>query len=711
MVSNNLVDFEEVSSQVKNLFKNKKESGSFSGNIEFQSYFSSGKEFEDASDNNYGDVYGSFNTEIFGLPVGIEGFYTTQDRHREAKASFVRIHYDVEKAKSELINIISAYKDKMGQTIDKAKSIDQIYGSVPAFLEQQKNNLLSEYEKNYGIDGKLLEESQGDVNKMVAGLDLKAVDTSKLKKIGEDKVSSLEENKVKNIKRKLLEDKEKLQKEYQKIKVINDKIFQYKNLLDQYKRKVYLDSAINYKKIENLAAEKDLSYKELSKAASGLLPEGRVKKLATGLTSFDMGIINKYESDFTMAGQNLSGLSTGYDFGFLKTGISIGKTQYISRDGSVDQYTSYLGKFDFKPLKKQNFSLIYYGYTPSRKLFVQNDFFKKVDVALPTFRSPVHILSLNYEGSIAKFLSLKSEVASSYRNGDPSTIDMDKAAIKTSAQYDFPKLLFSLKAEWEHMGKNFQNATMPLTGSGTEKYSLEIAADLLRSFLSLRVQYFFLQQESFYSTSYNKKMGFDLKTHSKLYPTISFSYKPFATFRRYDDTFSIPQRPITGEVWTAKANYKRKVGRVTHNLIGIYNKNSSSQDTTSYHSNLMQVMYVYSGLLNTRTISLGWMETPSLGEDLSLRQKVCFLNLSNATRLTKQTEVNGGFETAVASFGIQRISLLLGTKYQFSKYPLALNLALRYTNFKASEEDNNKNLLAGQLGLGWRFKGNKKTTN
>src|SRR5690606_26059986 len=114
----------------------------------------------------------------------------------------------------------------------------------------------------------------------------------------------------------------------------------YTTLLQQYRDKLTLDSGLVYGKLEKLGNAEDVSYKDMTKAASGLLPESRGKKFIYGLTHLDIGIINQYESEYTASGQTLKGGSVGYDFGFMKAGLTIGKTEYISRDGTVDQYSS-----------------------------------------------------------------------------------------------------------------------------------------------------------------------------------------------------------------------------------------------------------------------------------------------------------------------------------------------------------------------------------
>jgi hypothetical protein len=467
-----------------------------------------------------------------------------------------------------------------------------------------------------------------------------------------------------------------------------------------------MDSALVYNKLEALSKNKDASYKDMLKAANGLLPEGKVKQFSSGLTNLDAGIINQYASSYTMAGQNLKGLSACYDLGIIHAGVTIGKTEYISREGNVDKYNTYLGKVGFKPAKGHNVDLIYYGYSPAIKSLQNDNFYQHTDIAPGGYKEPVTIFSLNYDGQVGKSLLIHSEGAASFKKGENTQLSMDNSATKASIDYIVPKTPVNIKAEWEHLGNSFENNALPYTKAGTERYTLAGTADLFRSFMTLGIQYNYLQQKSFSSIGRNTKWGFDIKTRSKRYPSVQLSYKPFSTFRAYNDTLNISQRPITGEVWTGRASYQLKHLKVIHRFTLVYNRNRSNMDTINYTSEILQTGYIYTHGNNAYNINAGWMSMPATVNEDGKYINIASWFISTALSKTLNKQINGSIseDIALVKYGLQRTATTLGVNYNMGKLPVTLRLQARYTNYKIAEETERKSLYAAMIGMTWRFK-------
>ncbi|MBS1687467.1 MAG: hypothetical protein JSS96_01985 [Bacteroidetes bacterium] len=709
LTANDLENHPSLFSQFRDLKKEKKGKEELKGELSLSGNFSNGQEPYSDQDNNYYELRGSVEVPVAGLPVELEGLYTSQDAHRQAKASYFHIHYDTDKAKAELNKLLSGYNEKYQQTISKGAGINMIYGSALNNLQAQKGQLQAELQAQLAVP---------DISKPGLNLDsLKQAATQKAMSAAKDsnlsvesgdemKSASTDEQKIKDSVNRVYSS---VQEKYNKLLAIEKNIDKYSSLLQQYKNTNYFDSALAYQKIKNINETEDLSYKQLAKKADNLLPEGKAKSFATGITNFDAGSFPMYESKFTMAGQNLKGLNFGYDLGFCQAGFTLGKTQYIGPDGSIDQYTTYSANASFKPAKNQKIGLIYYGYMPSKQM-LSGDFFKDLPVATPTFTDPVHIVSLNYDARLSRYLLMNAEAATSINDATSGTGNFsaaDKMAYNFDVQASIPGTYITIGGNYSKAGKDFQNNSLPISPAGTEQYQLQAQGDFFRSFLSLGVEYDYLLQSNFASSGGNKKWGFNVQTHSRKYPSLSFSYKPFTTFRSYSDTLSIAQRPLIGSVWSGKASYqlKRHDGTAWRFML-LYNKSSSSMDTTKYGTDLLQATCMYSTKKLTLSLSGGEMQMfGALNTGIvTTPNQMRFISASANYMLNKQIELSGGQDLGFANFGFCRYAINGGVLYRFNKLPLMLRVNLRYNDYELNQEDGWKQLYSGNIELTWRFK-------
>lgn len=696
LVSTSLTNFNSVSGQIKKIFQSDKEKEGIKGTVDVNGYFSNGQEPGSQQENNYQEYRAAVQTKVKDIPISLEGYYTTQDRHRVAKASYIRLHYDVDEAKSELSEMINSYKGKYNETVSKGKGLEGIYQTFINQLLQQKNGYINSLKQEYGlaVDG----NDYTDFDKLISN-----VDTTGLTDKATGEVDS--SGKAKEKYQKLLAKKEEAQKKYEQLKETEKKIEKYQKLLDQYQEQNFFDSTLTYSKLKNLESKEDVSYKDMAKAASELLPKGKVSQFITGLTKLDVGILNAYESNYTMSGQTLKGGTVGYDLGFAKTSAAYGKTEYISRDGSVNRYNTYMGRVDFKPQKDHKVGIIYYGYSPTKNMMTSDNYLHS-DAINTGFAQPVHILSLTYSGKVTDALMIQSEGAVSYKKYDEERdISMDNTAIKTSVDYFIPKTSFVLQGEWEHMGKHFENSAMPYIRSGTDRYTLATKATLFKSYLNVGIQFNHLKQSTFSTTGYNTKWGFDVRTKFKRYPNVYLSYKPYSTFRAYDDTMVIAQRPIVGEVWIGRSTYQIKRKKVTHRFMITYNQNTSTMDTQSYDSRTFQAGYTYASIKTMFASNAGWVKYPSIdtGAVQSGSMSSYFINGMINRNVGTRVSINVGQDIAIADFGLQRLATTVGGSYTLKKTPLTIRAQARYSKFKQQENSPDKKIWYGQLGLGWRF--------
>jgi hypothetical protein len=718
LTKNNLGDNQTLLSQFKELKKNSRENSDLTGEISLSGNFSNDQEPNSGQDNNYYEVRGDLEFPLFDIPVNLSGYYTTQDKNRIAKSSYVHFSYDAEKAKEQLLKLISGYNKKYEQVTTLGGSYNMIYGKFIAELQTQKDKAVAGLKQQAGIsdlDMNMLNEEQLKQAMMQAADKQKDRLSDSLQDKAMASGAATDVNKklaqAQAAKQKAEEKYAAALKQYNRIMELERTIKKYQAMLEQYNNTNYYDSLLAYSKSKELQNIEGASYKDIAKKASGLLPESKTKSFITGLTNFDAGMFPKYVSDYTMSGQMLKGLDVGYDIGIAKVGGSYGTMEYIDRTGNVESYKAYSGRAQFKPFMKQTVSLVYYGYSPGKKMLNADGFFKDASVSLPSFRNPVHIISALYSGEVSRFVHVDGEYAISNKQGQSPEASAqssitDKSAYNIKLQGNIPVQNIEAEAAYEHAGKAFENNTLPVLLAGTDKFHVSGKGDLFHSFLSVGVEYNYLIQSSLSSKGNNSKWGFTIATHSRRYPAVSLSYKPFSTFRSFNDTLNIEQKPILGEVWTGKINYqiKRKDRAIRFTLL--YNRNTSSMDTVKYGSALVQFNTIYSYKTTMFSVNVGStkINTDIVEITYPAFNNTKFINISASGNLLNAFTITGGSDLALANAQIARYGFFVGSGYTFKRMPVMIRANFRFTNYQLSELLPWKQLYSGGLELAWRFK-------
>ena len=722
LASNYLGDYPSLVSQFKELKKNSKENKELIGEFSLSGNFSNDQEQFSQQDNQYYEARGMLEFPLFDIPVSVSGYYTTQDKNREAKASYVHFRYDAEKAKEQLLKLVGSYNKRYEQTIAQGANYDMVYGQMVQQLQTQKDQAIGRLKQQVDISGMDL-SSLNEEQLKAAALRKAEAEKNKLKdkvldSVKDQAMHSGAANELNKTAAQALEQKEKAEaayakalEQYNKIQALEQKIRKYQALLEQYRNTAYYDSLLAYSKMKDLKNMDEASYKDLAKRASGILPDSKAKGLLTGLTNFDAGMFPKYVSDYTMSGQMLKGVDLGYDIGVATVGGSYGKTEYIDRNGNVEGYKAYSGRVQFKPVAQQQFGVVYFGYSPGRKLLSDNNFFKDASLSLPSFRNPVHIISVTYNGAISKYLTATGEYAASNKPGQSKEAGeqvslKDRSAYNIKLEGTIPATAIDIAAGYEHAGKAFENNTLPVIMAGTERFKISGKGDFFRSFLTLGVEYNYLLQHGFSSRSNNSKWGFDLATHSKRYPSIALSYKPFSTFRSFNDTLAIEQKPILGEVWTGRLNYQIKKQTRALRFTLLYTRNNSTMDTVKYGSSLLQFSTIYSYKTTMLSLNLGSsrINTDYIEVVYPAFNNTKFINLSAGGMLLQTVMLSGGTDVATTDMGISRYGFFLGSGYTFKKMPVMIRANFRYSNYKLNSVNGWKEVYTAGIELAWRFK-------
>jgi len=715
MVGAELESFQSVFTGLKQKDEDSKE---VTGELSFNAYAANDQEEYSGTGNRYYELAAEISLPFKYMPLSLQGFYTSQDMHRRVKSSFLKLHYDTEQAKAELQKLISSYRDKHEGVKAKGDNLQGMYASYLGGLRSRKNIL------------------SADILKLPGGKDLLSLpDTSELRRRLTDSIAGrLEKAAPDSLSADPSAKAERLKKardsaaalhtrildKRRELEATEARIRKYEALLAQYKNANYFDSLVGYSKLKDLD-EEALSYRQLSRKAEGILPDGKSRSFLTGITHIDAGIFSKEISSYTLAGQTVKGLDAGYDFGIFQTAVTAGNVEYINRQGVTDQYTTLSARAAFAPLPKTKATLIYYTYTPGSRMLRDNEFFKDIDLAAPSFRSPVHIVSLLYEARLPKGISLAGEAASSFRKETPggraALLSPQHMAYKLTGEGDIPRTPFSLRAAYEHMGKDFENASLPLNGGGTDLVKTGIKGTFFRGFLSASIDYNYLQQQSLSFKGGNTRWGFEIATRSKRYPSLSLSYKPFSTFRSAADTFATPGRLLRGSVWTGKGSYQLKRKGYNLRFTLVCNSNKTEGDSMEQQSRVVQLSTLYgsgrwnlSATLGTSDIKGSGSMPPadSTGQGSGDRNNAYAstrnLALTQSLNLDEQWTLHGGEEIAAGSGLLLRWGLNAGCGYTFKKLPVRVSLSSRFSRYRQPMDTGVWKTIAGaDLGVTWQF--------
>lgn len=709
--------YNSLMSQFRDLKKSSREHREISGEIALSANFSSDQEVFSELDNNYYELTGTLEFPVLDIPIRVSGYYTTQDQHRPAKSSYFHVRYNAEKAKEKLIKLISAYDKRYLQTIAEGGNYKLVYGQYIQQLKTKQASALASLKQEAGIDDydskqfdpAILEER---AKAMLAREEARLKDSLLDQANSTAAVRQLQEKAelAREAKAKAQAYYDKSMQAYARLKELEQQIERYQTLLEQYDNTLYFDSLMAYSKLGNLEDLDKLSYKDLSRKAAEVLPEGKVKRMATGLTRFEAGIFPDFISDYTMSGQMLKGVDAGYDIGFAELGVSYGKTEFVDRDGQVEGYKTYSGRLKFKPVLQQQFGVVYYGYTPGRDLVSDSRFFKGTDVSLPSFRNPVHILAATYHGGLSKYLIVDGEYAASRKQGQsPEASGLlsarDQSAYNVNLSGNIPYTTLNIEAGYAFAGSAFENTTLPVLMAGTERFRVAGKGVFFRSFLSLGMEYNYLLQSSFSSQGKNARWGFNIRTHSKRFPSLYLSYKPFSSFRTFNDTLNIEQKPIVGSVWTGRLSYQlKKLNRALRFSL-VLNQNSSLMDTVAYESSVIQWNTIYTHYSTMLALNLGYtrLHTDGIETTYPAFNNGWFANIMLGGNIRQHINLNGGIDLATSAIGLSRYGLHVGGNYSFKKFPVMLRANVRYSNYRLEVSDAWQPLYSGGLELAWRF--------
>jgi hypothetical protein len=708
VANSGLESIETLHSQFRKMEALQQSDNELVGDLYFSGNASNGQEPNAQQENQYYELGADLQFPVFGIPVQVTGFYTSQDKNRTVKASHFKLSYDASKAKEQLAELIGAFSNEYDKAKSKSASYGMVYQQYLHTLKNQRDGILRGMNSATKEDYASLTE---DNLKQLLAEKLRDIEVKAKERA--DSSDNLAEAKAyaDSLKLQVTHKYEQALAQYRKLKEYEEKISHYSSLLDQYAKMVQYDSIMTYSKVKDLKEIESMSAKDMAYKAGAVLPEGKYKTFLTGLTNLDVGMLNNYVSEYTQSGQMMKGIDLGYDIRIANIGASFGNTDYIGRSGDIEKYKVLGLRSIFKPIGKQNIGLIYYNYAPSKNMFKDTSFFKPDYFSISSFDKPTHILSLIYNGEIGKAIRTVGEYAFSNQKKEIESGINGISNLLLRSAYNFgieasvPTLNLNVNGAFEYVGKEFENNTMPVLMAGIQRLKIGGEGVFFNSCLKLALDYNYLIQHNFTHTGRNSKWGFTAATQSKRYPSLSLSYKPFSTFRTFDDTLQIQQKPVLGEVLTGKLTYqiKRKSYSLRFSLIG--NKNNSIVDTMKYGSTMLQLSTIYT---RSKTQLSGNLAYASINTSMKEILLPAFNNSLNfglgVTQNFKQVLFGANVDLGVNEGGLCKYGLGASAAYRFVNQPLSLRANCRIMQFKMNPGETWSNLTFANITANWQLK-------
>lgn len=696
----------QTSAQKESIDKEKKDR-KIEGTVYVQSQLSNGKEPDAAIDNNYYELGGSVQIPVMGIPVMINGMYTSQDKGRKFKASYINFSFD----KSKLTEQLDQYKSIYEENSEKFKDIK--HNTVSNFntnlsnTENYKSKIISEVKNEISILIYKLADSSNLLNGTNKATydrlvnvyqDPASINAADIEDLKCEKCDTAVNQKITKIV-KILRDVNKYTALYNDIKNkyedINVKQLVDSHQIEDYTKKYYDgDKSIT----ENMP---DLIEK---------LPNGKIKKWVTKFTNIDMGMLSNYHSDYTLAGQMNKGLDIGYDFDLFKAGLNIGNTDYLSADGTVIKYRTGLAKVSFEPLKNNELQLSYFTYVPAnnQELLPQGTIKDSIGGILSSLDNRTAIYSLLYYGKFDK-----ADIKIDFSNSQSAQQKFNIADLNNSS---FNVLLAThllpnndLGIAFEHIGHQFENKVLPFLFSGTQKIKISNTGTYFKNRIMLTLEYQLLTQVAESYVGKNRKLGVQLQTKFKNKPNVSLAYKPFTTFRTVTDTHRIQQRPMMGDVFLFRSNYAFKSNHgASYNFNLILNYNTSLIDTATYINYNTQLLAGYRNKgLNIQT-TFGYINSSGVAYETSVgNSNMLFNNIFESiqanVQLNQLLTMGGGFELAHYKDVIVRMGLNANASVNLLRWPLRFTLMTRWMNYNKNIAPENASFGAFNLGVFYTF--------
>jgi len=701
--------YNSLMTDFKKQILNQSKDNEYEGEVRLDNYFSNDQMEYSLNENIYSEVGADLEAKILGIPVQMQGFYTTQDKNRKIKASYFRIQYDLAAASDDIQENIDQFKNEYRYKKAELKSKTDLYDKTSKKLQNKKGVLLHKIRSLIPLD--LVQE---DIGSMIKDPKFELdIDTAQIvayvQKLAEEKVakdSNLQSKKIfiEEKKKEIIANIEKAKKMIETARELKTKIESYKKQFDALQQNFKIDSAFVMDKLKDKSGLDDLSQASLIEKGKEILPQSSLAKRIRNINQLDIGILNRSESRYTLDGQLMKGAGIGYQIGSFDIGVAGGRTEYVSRDlQGLEKYNTAMLRVANQISDDQKIKLILYSYASSS---ADSNF--NLSSQLSGLDGRTDIASLSYDARLGS-ANIHAESAQSInravRNLEKEStplFKLDDNASNISLGIPINKIGINSEFEYERIGKNFTNNSLSFLRRDIQMFKAGLSGTFLKGYLFMKVNLYELFQGTVGNGRENRRLGFLVQTRSKRYPNIRIDYKPFTTFNSLNDTINIAQRQLFGEVLSGKISYQLKGKTMQHRWNVLINRNESNIDTISYRTSVYQLSYILSTAKLMASTQIGRMEMPTNLNALNSP-------INNFIRTTEQFKINRFIQSNISTEiawhqnQVNRLGLVLGCAFNIPNKPLQIRVNGNLMQYR-NQENINKSIYGGHLGLSYQFK-------
>lgn len=529
-----MMDLQELF-QAKQVEDNEKNVNLYNSNF----YESSNSESKGNETNPiYSDLGGTIELELFGLPMNIDFYVTSQDKGRIQKARYFSLDYDKEYLKEKFLETLEAYQTIYSTRKDKVSRV------------------LNEYEKVLGDYTKDLKEQNS-------------------------KYSELKENIIDSLSEKVKDIDDNIQK-------IEHQISYYKTLTEQVKSVARYDS-INYKNfLESFLSEKEAKDFIDQPNEYGDIIKEKIFSKKWSLSNLNIGNTYLKNPMKSLEQTYIKGLQFGFETPYINSTFYAGKTENLDYFSSNKSQKLIGLSLESKPVLRTSVYLNYIRFLDDFSTMKSS--FEDFE-SVQSLKRNNHDLGLGMKTNVFKWLELRAELQKTIKEdsllSDSNYNLRDFSQFLTEIKALIPNSTVELSFKYEEHGKYFNNLVTPLQKSGVSIFESYAQGVFLRSRLRSKLQLFYLVQDNLNHTSNHLKWGVDVQTLFKQIPNVSISYQPYSTIVLTDSLNPFANKQILGEVFKTNISYQYKY--LTHSWIAVGSVIKSNSEYDNYFMKMLQV--------------------------------------------------------------------------------------------------------------------------
>lgn len=480
----------------------------------FNNSFYQSASSDESLEENYSELGGTVQFELFNNIIDFNFYVTTLDKNRTSKARFINFDYDREQVEQKIEDAFLAYRDHF-------ESRKQQFLLVENEFETAINNKVSSIHKELK-DTLLMNEylsalSDGDISSM--------------------EVSSISDS-IKGIVHESM--------------VLMDQLKQLRNvnIKDSLNYRDFIGKLSSKSEYQNFLQDPNFDPSLLKEKA--ISKKWSIQKLSLGNSYLDNSFKDLNSTYF-------NGFQFSFDTPLGKTSVYSGKVDHLDYFSSNLKQTMIGTAFDSRTFYRSSIYFNYLSYTNDLqdiKVYFNED----SEWSSPKFKGSS--LGVGIKSQPIKAFSIIAEVQKNLNDDMIKEVaninlrDQLNILFETSLSLPFQSTELSLK--YDETGKYFKNINTSVQKSGVSIIEARIRTLFYMSRVRLELLGLQVLQSNLSTESQQLKWGAVVKTQFKGYPNLELSYHPYSTIVLTDSLNPFDHKQVLGEVLKSQAVYQKK---------------------------------------------------------------------------------------------------------------------------------------------------------